>query len=64
MVLEGYGAGPRMIHPIRGFWRNTIMVCRAAGNYGTAFKAGRGVMQGGGLSARLFNIMVDAVVRE
>jgi hypothetical protein len=44
--------------------RDTIMVCRAAGNYGTAFKAGRGVTQGGPLSARLFNIMVDAVVRE
>ena len=40
------------------------MVCRAAGNYGMAFKAGRGVTQGGPLSARLFNIMVDAVVRE
>jgi hypothetical protein len=29
-----------------------------------AFKAGRGVTQGGPLSARLFNIMVVAVVRE
>jgi hypothetical protein len=40
------------------------MVCRAAGNYGTAFKAGRGVTQSGPLSARLFNIMVDTVVWE
>jgi hypothetical protein len=64
MLLEGYGAGPRMIYLIRGFWPDAIMVCRAAGNYGMAFKAGRGVMQGGPLSARLFNIMVDAVVRE
>ncbi len=40
------------------------MVCRAAGNYGMAFKAGHGVTQGGPLSARLFNIMVDAVVWE
>jgi hypothetical protein len=38
------------------------MVCRAAGNYGMAFKAGRGVTQGGLLSAKLFNILVDAVV--
>jgi hypothetical protein len=29
-----------------------------------AFKAGRGVTQGGALSAKLFNILVDAVVRE
>jgi hypothetical protein len=40
------------------------MVCHAAGNYGTAFKAGRGVTQGGPLSAKLFNILVDAVVGE
>jgi hypothetical protein len=40
------------------------MVCRAAGYYGTAFKAGRGLTQGGTLSAKLFNILVDAVVRE
>ena len=40
------------------------MVCRAAGNYGTTLKAGCGVTQGGPLSARLFNIMVNAVVWE
>jgi hypothetical protein len=64
MVLEGYDAGPRMIRLIHGFWHDAIMVCRAAGNYGTAFKAGRGVTQGGPLLAKLFNIMVDAIVWE
>ncbi len=64
MLLEGYGAGPWMIRLIRGYRRDAIMVCRAAGYYGTAFKAGRGVTQGGPLSARLFNILVDAVVWE
>jgi len=64
MILEGYRAGPRMIWLIRGYWRDAIMVCRALGNYGTPFKAGRGVTQGGPLSAKLFNIMVDAVARE
>jgi hypothetical protein len=64
MVLEGYDAGPWMIQLIRGFRRDALMVCRAAGNYGTAFKAGRGMTQGGPLSAKLFNIMVNAVVRE
>jgi len=39
-------------------------MCRASGNYGTPFKAGRGVTRGGPLSAKLFNIMVDAVVWE
>ncbi len=40
------------------------MVCCAAGNYGTAFKAGRSVTQGGPLSAKLFNILVNAIVHE
>ncbi len=64
MLLEGYGAGPRMIRLIRGYWHNVIMVCRAAENYGTAFKAGHSVTQGGPLSAKLFNILVNAVVWE
>jgi hypothetical protein len=33
-----------------------------AGNYGMAFKAGRSITQGGPLSAKLFNILVDAMV--
>ena len=40
------------------------MVFRAGGSYGRKFKAGRGITQGGPLSPRLFNLMVDAVVRE
>jgi hypothetical protein len=39
-------------------------VCRALGNYGAPYKAGRGVTQGGPLLAKLFNVVVDAVVRE
>jgi hypothetical protein len=41
---------------------NTILVCRLVGKYGTAFTAGRGITQGGPLSLKLFNILVDAVV--
>ena len=40
------------------------MVCRTSGNYGEPFQAGRGITQGGPLSAKLFNILVDAVARE
>jgi hypothetical protein len=40
------------------------MVCHASGNYGGPFCAGQGVTQGGPLSAKLFSILVDAVVRE
>jgi hypothetical protein len=64
LILEGYGAGPRLIWLVRMYWHDAIMVCRASGYYGTAFKAGRGVTQGGPLSARLFNLLTDAVVRE
>jgi hypothetical protein len=62
LVLKGYGAGPNMVCLIRNFW--TTMVCCASGNYGGPFCAGRGMTQGAPLSARLFNILVEAVVRE
>jgi len=39
-------------------------VCQASGNYGTPFKAGRSVTQGGPLSAKKITIMVNVVVRE
>ena len=39
-----------------------MMVARAGGYYGTAFKGGRGVTQGDPLSPTIFNVVVDAVV--
>ena len=62
--LEGHGVGPNMHTLIRRFGDRATNVCRASGNYGTPFKAGRGETQGGPLLAKLFIIMVDAVVRE
>ena len=53
-----------MLRLICNFWESATNVCRAKGNYGRPFKAGRGVTQGGPLSAKLFNLIVDAVVRE
>ena len=41
-----------------------MLCCRAAGYYGRLFKARRGVTQGGPLSPTIFNLMVDAIVRE
>ena len=40
------------------------MVCHASGYYGKPFKAEQGATQGGPVSPRIFNIMVDAVVQE
>ena len=54
-----------MLRLIHNFWeKGNKSVCRAKGNYGRPFKAGRGVTQGPPLSAKLFNIIVDTVVRE
>jgi hypothetical protein len=40
------------------------MVCQVSVNYGTPFQAGRGITQVGPLSAKLFNVLVDAVAQE
>ena len=64
LLLEGHGVGLNMRRLIHHFWDEATNVCRALGNYGTPFKAGRGVTQGGPLSAKLFNVVVDVVVRE
>ena len=64
LLLEGHGAGTNMRWLIHHFWDKAMNVCRASGNYGAPFKADRGVTQGGPLSVKLFNVIVDAVVRE
>jgi hypothetical protein len=64
LILEGYGTGLNMVRLICNFWRDATMVCCALGNYGRPFHAGQGMTQGGPLSPKLFNILIDAVVRE
>jgi len=62
--VGGY-CGPSLREVVAwGLLSDAIMVCRASGNYGTSFKAGPGVTQGGPLSAKLFNILVNAVACE
>ncbi|KAL9178451.1 hypothetical protein ACHAXT_003781 [Thalassiosira profunda] len=64
-ILEGYGVGAQhMRRLIKCFRYNALLVCRASGVYGKPFRAGRGVTQGGPLSPKLFNILMDAIVRE
>jgi hypothetical protein len=53
-----------MLRLIRNFWETAMNVCRVKGNYGCPFISGRGVTQEGPLSAKLFNIIVNVVVRE
>jgi hypothetical protein len=44
-------------------WDLDTMVPKQANCYATPFRAKRGVRQGGILSAIIFNIVVDAVIR-
>jgi hypothetical protein len=46
------------------FWNTAKLVYRAGGNYREAFSTERGITQGGPLSSLMFNVCVDAVVRE
>jgi hypothetical protein len=64
LILGGYGFGSKMIWLFQNFWANATMVCQASVNYGTLFQAEWGVTQGGPLSAKLFNILVDALAWE
>jgi hypothetical protein len=63
-ILAGYGVGPNLLRLQKQFWDDAKMVCHAGSNFGEPFGTGRGVTQGGPLSSLIFNVCVDAVVRE
>jgi hypothetical protein len=63
-ILKAYGAGPNLLRLQNSFWENEKLVCRAGGCYDSPFAAKIGVTQGGPLSSLVFNVCVDAVVRE
>ena len=63
-ILKGYGVGERVRRMLKEYWERTTMVARAGSYYGKGFKIGRGVTQGYPLSSTIFNVVVDAVVRQ
>jgi hypothetical protein len=63
-IMIGYGVGPKLLPPQEKFWDQAEMVCRAGGSFDKPFAAFRGVTQGGPLSSLMFNVCVDAVIRE
>ena len=63
-IMTGYGVGPKLLRLQTKFWEQAQMVCRAGGSFGKPFSANRGVTQGGPLSSLMFNVCVDAVIRE
>ena len=62
-ILEGYGIVPQALLLLRQYWDHLAMVSRASGYYGIPFKGFRGVTQGDPLSPKLFNVVVDTVIR-
>ena len=64
-IMRAYGVGENLLRLLTNFWENAELVCKAGGYYNReSFRAGRGVTQGGPVSPRIFNILVDAVVRD
>ena len=63
-ILKGYGVGDRVRRLLATYWERSTMVARAGQYYGTEFKGERGVTQGDPLSPTIFNVVVDAVVRQ
>ncbi len=64
VILKAYGVRSNLLGLQNLFWENAKLVCCAGGCYGSPFAAQRGVTQGAPLSLLMFNVCVDAVVRE
>jgi hypothetical protein len=63
-IMTGYGVGPKLLCLQTKFWNQAQMVCQAGGIFGKLFGAFHGITQGGPLSSLMFNVSVDAVIRE
>ena len=63
-LLQQYGLGPNLLGLLSTFWHKLQVVPRQGGFYGKPIKSDRGVTQGDPLSPIVFNVVVDAVVRE
>ena len=63
-LLEAYGVGPNTRSIIDAIWEHELMAPKSGSCFGTPFHAYRGVRQGDVISPIIFNIAVDAVLRE
>ena len=63
-IIKAYGAGPIILGIIEKTWENDTVVPKQDKYYAEPFSASRGVRQGDILSPMIFNIVVDAVIRE
>jgi hypothetical protein len=54
----------KLLHFQAKFWDQVQLVCCAGGSFGKPFEAFQGITQGGSLSSFMFNVCVNAVIRE
>ena len=59
-ILAVYGVDPRTIHILQTYWVRNQM---AWDHHGSAFQSHCGVTQGYPLSPMIFNVVIDAVIR-
>ena len=62
-ILHEYGLGPRLQQLIKRYWDGHRVVTKSGKYYGRPFSTGRGVRQGYQVSPKLFNTIVDELVR-
>ena len=62
-ILAKYGLGTRSVYLLWRYWDRFPMVARSGGYYRAPFKGQCGVNQGVLLSSTIFNLVVDAVLR-
>ena len=64
-LLQGYGMGPNSLCLLKCFWDGLVLCAKQGGYYGRELiQSDRGVTQGGVASPTIFNIVVDAIIRE
>ena len=64
-ILKGYGLRTNLQRLLHRFWDDQAVVLKTGRYYGRPFRTERGVTQGGPPPpTTVFNIVVDAVVRE
>jgi hypothetical protein len=63
-LLHSYGVGERILRLLTNFWKSLMIVAKQSGYHGEPFTSGRGTTQGDIVSPIIFNVVVDAVVRE
>jgi hypothetical protein len=63
-ILKSNGVGPNLLRLQNLIWENAKLVCCAGGCYGSPFATHWGITQGGPISLLMFNVCVDAVIRD